>query len=111
MTLADAALGECIDAPLDEGGRDAAPAMAFRDGDVLQIAAATIGSTECRSDDYSVVDSHEAQSMVPHEIRGKWLALVGVTDRDTFGGAPERDDAVVVIGNERADDDVRMSHG
>jgi hypothetical protein len=102
MTLVDATIGECVDASLDEGSRDAASSMTLRDSDVLEIATAPIGAAERRSDDRATIDGDEAQSMMLNQISGERLALIGVPHRDAVRRSPECDHGIIVVWNELA---------
>jgi hypothetical protein len=96
MTLIEASLPEGVDAALRECSTDAASAMGRGHGQVLEIAAPTVGSAEDGADDAIVLGRDEAQAGVEAQVAGNGPGLVDVAKDEALGSTPERQNFVVV---------------
>jgi hypothetical protein len=96
MALDYPILAEAKETPFDDGVADALTAGEFRDGKVVQKAAAAVMSTERRACERAIQECDCAQAgIAPKEGRERFGGIRGV-ELDPICGGPEFDDGYEV---------------
>src|SRR5262245_11306359 len=103
VALGNAQARELPEAPPEERPRDAAPPVARRDGEVMQVAAPPIVAAEDGTDQHVARSRDHAQGRVPLEERCDAVRGVRLAQADSRARLPESEYLGVVRGGHRVD--------